>query len=148
MIKPFVLCLFVSFVQVASGAKSEILFEKRKIKIGKQVLTVEIADTDAKKSRGLMFRTKLGATEGMLFIFEDEALRSFWMKNTFIPLSIGFFDQKRALVEFFDMEPVKSEMDMSPPNYPTKKAAKYALEVPKGWFQLHKIKVGDHFEFQ
>lgn len=125
----------------------EIVFEKKMISLGGQKLFVEIADTEEKTARGLMFREKLPHGQGMLFIFPDEKKRHFWMKNTFIPLSIGYFDSKRRLVEIQSMEPVKSIMDQKIPSYPSKSAAQFALEVPQGWFEKHGIKKGITFEF-
>jgi len=129
-------------------ASTKVVFAKKTLILGKQTLKVEIADTEEKSAQGLMFRKQLPEGEGMIFIFAEEEPRSFWMKNTFIPLSIGFFDSQKKLVEYFDMEPTKSEMDLSPPSYSSKKAAKYALEVPKGWFQKHKIPIGTSFELK
>lgn len=68
------------------------------------------------------------------------------MKNTFIPLSIGFFNSKKVLVDIQDMEPAKSEMDQNPKSYLSRSPAQYALEVNQGWFQKNKIKLGDRFE--
>lgn len=129
-------------------ASTKVVFTKKTLILGKQTLKVEVADTEEKSAQGLMFRKHLPEGEGMIFVFDEEQPRSFWMKNTFIPLSIGFFDSQKKLVEYFDMEPTKSEMDLQPPSYHSKKAAKYALEVPKGWFQKHKIPLGTSFELK
>jgi uncharacterized protein len=117
---------------------AEVTFEKRKIKIGKESLTVEIADTPERLSRGLMDRQRLGENDGMLFIFPDEQTRYFWMKNTFINLSIGFFSKDKILVDIQDMDAVRSAIEI-PKNYTSKKPAKYALEVNRGWFSRHKV---------
>jgi uncharacterized membrane protein (UPF0127 family) len=63
-------------------AYAEENFLKKKIKVGKTTLAVEIADTEPRRSQGLMFRKKLEPGHGMLFIFPDESPRGFWMKNT------------------------------------------------------------------
>lgn len=136
----FVSTLMLGF-HCAFGAP-DVQFGKKKIKVGGVPLTVEIADTPEKTSRGLMFRQKLDEGTGMLFIFPDEEIRSFWMKNTFIPLSIGFFDSGKKLVDIQDMKPVKSELESNPPSYLSAAPARYALEVPKGWFKKKKIKLG------
>ncbi|MFN7729033.1 MAG: DUF192 domain-containing protein [Bdellovibrio sp.] len=120
-----------------------VMFKTQKIEVANVPLLVEVADTPQRLARGLMFRTSLGEGKGMLFIFENEEIRGFWMKNTFVPLSIGFFDRNKKLLEIQDMEPVKSEMELNPPSYTSNAPAMYALEVPRGWFQKHKIKIGD-----
>lgn len=123
---------------------AQISFAKQKIQVGSKSIVVEIADEPVKLSRGLMFRRSMPADEGMLFIFETEEPRSFWMKNTFIPLSIAFANAAGVIVDIQDMSPVKSEMETSPPTYVSAKPAKYALEMNQGWFLQNQIKVGDH----
>lgn len=143
-----VLFLASSFVFLSAAKKdSKGMFKTQQIKVANTPLTVEIADTPDKTAQGLMYRTSMSDNAGMLFIFDDVQIRNFWMKNTFIPLSIGFFDEKRVLLEVLDMEPVKSEMEARPPTYNSQKPAKYCLEVNRGWFAKHKIKVGDKFTF-
>jgi uncharacterized membrane protein (UPF0127 family) len=111
-------------------------------------VVVEIADNDDKRQHGLMFRRELPKDRGMLFIFPDEALRHFWMKNTFIPLSLGFFDKNRKLIEIADLPPVKSEMQRDIPSYQSRRHAQYVLEVNQGWFKRHKIQAGEaYFEW-
>jgi hypothetical protein len=69
---------------------------------------------------------------------------AFWMKNTRIPLSIAFFDESQKLINALDMDPATSD---SPPLYHSEAPAKYALEVPKGWFAKHRIRRGMKFSF-
>ena len=98
---------------------------------------VEIARTEKEKAQGLMFRSKLAENEGMLFIYEQEEILSFWMKNTFIPLSIAFIDGHGQIIDIQDMQPFSLDTHRSA------RPAQYALEVNKGWFQKNGIKVGD-----
>lgn len=118
------------------------LAKLEKIKVGNTVLSVEVARTKKEQQRGLMFRKALDENKGMLFIFDKEEPRSFWMKNTFIPLSIGYFSAEKKLLEVIDMKPVVSEMQLDTPSYPSRFPAKYALEVNKGWFQRNKVPIG------
>jgi uncharacterized membrane protein (UPF0127 family) len=130
----------------AVGPKQEISFTTKQIFIDKIKLTAEIADTPDKSAKGLMFRKKMPDNHGMLFIFPDEQQRSFWMKNTFLPLSIGYFSKEKTLIDIQDMEPVKSEMEQ-PKIYPSSSPAKYALEVNQGWFKKNGIKIGAKLKY-
>ncbi len=120
-----------------------IQFNKETIKINNIPILVEIADTDAKQQLGLMFRRELKDGEGMLFVFKNEQPRTFWMKNTFIDLSIAFANKNKIIISILDMQATKPEGQTYYPQYHSEGPAKYALEVPKGWFAKHKIRVGD-----
>ena len=135
----YLILLMFSVTSVAENVQ----FKKTKLKVGDKIITVELAQTDAEQMRGLMFRRVLKENEGMLFIYDDENFRSFWMKNTFVPLSIGFFDGKGRLIDIQDMEPAKSTIQVNWPSYTSTGKAKYALEVNQGWFKKNKIKLGD-----
>jgi uncharacterized protein len=139
----FSLILVIFFFAQISWA--EITFEKKKLKIGSQVLSVEIADTPERSAQGLMFRRDLPEGTGMLFVFPDEQVRGFWMKNTFVPLAIGFFNAKKELVDIQEMLPAASGIQVDFPTYNSKAPAQYALEVPKGWFAKHKIRLKQRF---
>lgn len=125
---------------------SRVSFPKDKIRLNAQTLVVEFAKSEEQHRRGLMYRTSLKENEGMLFIFPTEEIRSFWMKNTYIDLSIGYFDKNKALVDVQEMK-APSMMEKYPPSYPSAKPAMYALEMNKGWFVKNKVKVGQKFEF-
>lgn len=126
----------------------EIAFKKQNIMVNNKKIRVEIAATEAQHAQGLMFRKKLGANEGMLFVFEDESFRGFWMKNTIINLSIGYFDQSKKLVDIQEMKATSMLEKESPPTYPSKAPAKYALEMPEGWFKKNKISEGAILKFE
>ncbi|MCU0847302.1 MAG: DUF192 domain-containing protein [Spirochaetes bacterium] len=106
--------------------------------VGKKVfLKAYVADTDDRRHYGLMFINRLPEDEGMLFVFTSESKQNFWMKNTFIPLSIAYAAKNFTINEIHDMRP----LDISA-TYPSRKPAMYALEVNRGWFDKNKIKPG------
>jgi uncharacterized membrane protein (UPF0127 family) len=116
-------------------------FKKTQISVAGQKLNVEVADDDQKREYGLMFRQELLEGHGMLFVFSDSDIRNFWMKNTLIPLSIGYFSAERKLLNTQEMKPA-SDLELHPQLYPSQGPAKYALEVPPGWFKRHHISTG------
>jgi uncharacterized membrane protein (UPF0127 family) len=101
------------------------------VKIGGERFTVEIADDDAERARGLMFRDVLPPGHGMLFIHDREEPQSYWMKNTRIPLDILYFDDARVLVAQQRDVPPCSLGDACPP-YPSNAPARYVLELNAG----------------
>ena len=103
-------------------------------------LTVELADDQVSHQEGLMNRDSLGANRGMLFIYEDKAPRSFWMKNTRIPLSIAFLEDDGTILKIADMRPF--DVSSTKSLYPVR----YALEVNQGWFEERGIRKGDRVE--
>jgi uncharacterized membrane protein (UPF0127 family) len=84
-----------------------------------------------------MNRKTLAEGRGMLFIFDRDQSLSFWMKNTLIPLSIAFISKDGRILEIRDMRP----LDETPVR--SSRSARYALEVPQGWFGRAGIKAGD-----
>ncbi len=93
---------------------------------------VEIADTDETRARGLMFRDELADNRGMLFIFRQEAPRSFWMRNTRIPLDIIYLDRDLEVVSIVhNARPCRSRSGRCP-SYPSEGPAMYVLEVNAG----------------
>lgn len=144
-----VLAVFVALIPETSQSQhQEVAFKIQKIKVGGVPLTVELAQTDEQRERGLMYRKSLPEGHGMLFIFDEEQSLSFWMRNTFVPLSIAYFDKNKILLEIFDMTPVISELETRPRSYPSSRPAQYALEVPQGWFKKKNIKEGATLEFK
>lgn len=111
-------------------------------------LRVEVAESFIERNKGLMNRTELAENTGMLFIFETPQKLSFWMKDTFVPLSIAYLDEGRVIKEIHQMKAqsmMKRDQDLT--NYPSQCRCKYALEVNQGWFKKHGIKPGDRMSF-
>lgn len=106
------------------------------------VLTTEVATTREGHMCGLAFRHDLPADRGMLFVYERDLILSFWMKNTFIPLSIAFLDSDGRILEIHSMDPLDPAR-----RYTSKFPARYALEVNQGWFVNNDIEVGSEIEF-
>jgi len=98
---------------------------------------VEIADSWQQRQHGLMFRRVLDKNRGMLFIFPDSRRRSFWMKNTHVPLSVAYIDEKGAILRILDMKPLDISI-----TYDSGQPARYALEMNRGWFRKNKIRKG------
>jgi uncharacterized membrane protein (UPF0127 family) len=90
---------------------------------------VEIADDREEQALGLMFRDSMPDDQGMLFIFGNEAPRSFWMKNTRIPLDIIYFSSELKLVSVANAKPCRVQQC---PGYPSAGPAMYVLELNAG----------------
>jgi len=103
---------------------------------GIHVIHAEVANTDATRQRGLMFRKELEANDGMLFVFEAPDMQCFWMHNTPLPLSIAFIADDGTIANIADMAPETDDTHCS------KKPVRYALEMAQGWFTDHGISAG------
>ena len=103
---------------------------------GADTVGAEVARTPEQRERGLMFREALEEGRGMLFVFPDAQVRSFWMRDTFLPLDIAYMDESLIVVDIQGMEPQSEALHQSA------RAAMFALEVPLGWFAKKGIEVG------
>ena len=110
---------------------------------GERIFRVEIAETDADRQRGLMFREELAPDAGMAFLFDSPASGPFWMKNTPIPLSIVFWDSTGQVVDVLDMEPCEVQ---DCPMYRSSGQYVGALEVNAG--ALEGVEPGDFVELE
>jgi uncharacterized membrane protein (UPF0127 family) len=107
------------------------------IKLGDQVVKMQIAALPAEQERGLMFRSTLGRDEGMLFVFTRAQPMAFWMRNTIVPLDIGYIDPEGALREIYPLYP-RDERSVASRS----RDLQFALEVNQGWFKEHGVKPG------
>lgn len=107
------------------------------LQVGGHTLIAEVAATPEQHMRGMMFRKSMGKNDAMLFVFDELAYRSMWMKNTLIPLSVAFLDKDGRVLNIRDMQPQTVDYHGS------EGPALYAIETNLGWFAERKIKVGD-----
>ena len=103
---------------------------------------LEVVDTPAARERGLMYRSSMPEDHGMLFVFPDDVVRSFWMKNTLIPLDMLFIDAEGRIVGIHaDAVPLTT----TPRSAGV--ASRYVLETNGGWAGRHGVRAGDRVEF-
>ena len=102
-----------------------------------QKIIAEVVATPEQRAKGLMNRFSLQPDHGMLFVFEEPQPLGFWMKNTYIPLSIAFVDANGRIVNIEDMKPHDETTHRS------RGFALYAVEMKQGWFVAKGIKPGD-----
>jgi uncharacterized membrane protein (UPF0127 family) len=104
---------------------------------GADTVVAEVARTDEEREQGLMYRQELPDGTGMLFVFDDMEVRSFWMENTYVPLDIAFMDASYVVVSIDHMAPLTND------SHDSAGPAMFALEVPRGWFAAHGVERGD-----
>ena len=129
---------FVLSVNISCQSK----LEKRNLTIlkadGTEIsVLAEIAVKPEDRNRGFMERKNIPQGTGMLFVFENDQILNFWMKNTPTPLSIAYISKDGKIKDILDMQPF-SLADITSSGY-----VRYALEVPQGWFKKNGIAVGD-----
>lgn len=107
----------------------------------RHAVSVELAVDDESRARGMMYRTSLGADEGMLFLFDREQVQQFWMRNTLIPLDMIFIDSTGRIV---GIVPEATPRTDTPRGVRT--PSRYVLEVNGGWAALKGVRAGDYVE--
>ena len=108
----------------------------QRITVDGHVILVEVADDAEERAQGLMYRDSMPADEGMLFVYDEVKERSFWMKNTRIPLAIAYIDDDGTIKHIAHMKPLDTKS--TPSLYPVR----YALEMNDGWFKKTGVNVG------
>ena len=126
---------FAAFSFFASA--QEVAFKTSSVKVASHPLKVELALSEEQREHGLMFRKQLGRDDGMVFVFDEPAYQSMWMKNTLIPLSVAFLDGDGRILNILDMQPQTLDTHTSAG------PARYAIETNIGWFERNKVKAGD-----
>lgn len=107
---------------------------------GADTVVAEVAATADQREQGLMYREEVPDGTGMLFVFQDNEVRAFWMANTYVALDIAYMDPSYRIVDIVQMEPLVTD------TYPSSAPAMFALEVRQGWFAEQGIGVGDQAE--
>ena len=128
--------MFYAYIAATQAAEIEPL-KTQTIQVGLKTIEVEVADELHERRLGLMHRTSMDINHGMLFVYEQAETRSFWMKNTHIPLSIAYISSECTIVHIADMTPLSTK------GVPSVHPAQFALEMNQGWFQANGVKVGD-----
>jgi len=108
-----------------------------KLWVGTEELIAELAITDLQQHTGMMFRTNMAENEAMLFVSPVPDRKSFWMMNTFVPLSAAYIDPEGIILEIHDLQPRDTNSVVS-----SSDRIQFVLEVNQGWFQRHSIKTG------
>jgi uncharacterized membrane protein (UPF0127 family) len=135
--------LFSGQINRNAGQKQMFQFDK-----------VEVADNTPKQMEGLMYRTELCEKCGMLFVFQDEQDRGFWMKNTYLPLDMIFINANGQVSNILQAEPDPTPKEASAeekkikqdslPVYKSEGKVKYVLETNKGWAQKNGLDKGEY----
>ena len=103
---------------------------------GADTVVAEVASTADERAQGLMYRDEVPDRTGMLFVFPDSRVRSFWMANTYVALDIAYMDPAFRVVDIVAMEPLVTD------SYPSEAPAMFGLEVRQGWFAEQGIEIG------
>jgi uncharacterized membrane protein (UPF0127 family) len=108
-------------------------------------VTAELAVTDEQRQQGLMFREKISEDQGMLFLFEEEAIHAFWMKNMKFPIDILWLDGQKKIVHIESSVPPCTADPC--PSYIPQAPASYVLELKAGAAQKHGLRLYDRLDF-
>jgi len=120
---------------------AEVIFEDHRFQ-------VEVADTPEERAEGLMFRESLNEDEGMLFVYEEEGNRSFWMKNTYIPLDIIFLDSNLKVINIEKANPEPNTSDENLKRYRSEKPTQYVLEINQNRSKEIGLEHGDRIDLR
>ena len=122
------------------GRHQLVMVETRRIEVGGQPLRVHVVDRPNSRRLGLMHVRELPEDEGMLFVYPRPQDMSFWMRNTYIPLSIAYIESDGRIRDILDMAPHDEG------SHPSTGAVRFALEVNQGWYERHGVAEGDRVE--
>ena len=128
--------LAVFLLAAAAGHAQQPALPRVELGAGMHVIRAEVADHDASRAIGLMYRSALAPNGGMLFVFDETSVHCMWMKNTLLPLSVAFIDEGGTILNIADMKPQTED------SHCAARPARYALEMAQGWFAARGIRAG------
>ena len=126
----------ILWIASASASAQQPGLATTRLSAGIHVIQAEVASTTATRSQGLMRRKSMAQGAGMLFQFDESAGHCMWMKDTLIPLSVAFIDERGEIVNIADMQPLDET------SHCASRPARYALEMNQGWFKKRGIVAG------
>ncbi len=126
----------VALVGAAAAQEGPQTLPAIRVHAGIHNITAQLAQTPEQREIGLMYRTTMGANDGMLFVFERPGQQCFWMKNTLIPLAVAFVADDGRVVNIDSMKPqtLDSHCSTAP--------VRFVLEMNENWFAKRGIKAG------
>ena len=131
------LALFCSAVFADTTDKPQAKLPTSPLIVANKKLVAEVADDEAERETGMMFRKSMADGEGMVFVMDAPQHVAFWMRNTLLPLSVAYINPTGTILEIHDLQP----RDETPVNSKFDDVA-YAIEVPQGWFLKNGILPG------
>ena len=126
----------IAFLLLAAAPAVAQVLPTVQLSAGIYLIRAELAADPGVRMRGLMHRKSLAPNAGMLFVFDQPAVQCMWMKNTYIPLSVAFLDEKGEIINIADMQPHSEQ------SHCADRPALYALEMNRGWFAQRGITPG------
>ena len=109
-----------------------------KLWLGRQEIMAEIAATQRELATGMMHRKEMGENEGMLFIMPFPQRAAFYMRNTYVPLSVAYIDTEGTILEIHDLQPLNEE-----PVPSRSERIHFVLETKQGWFDRNQVSIGN-----
>jgi uncharacterized membrane protein (UPF0127 family) len=136
--KRILITFFLSTLALSATAQDtpQTTLPRIKLQAGMYQIDTQVAQTEAQRQIGLMFRQEMPQHEGMLFVFEQPATQCFWMKNTLLPLTAAFVADDGTIVNLVDMKPQTTDSHCST------KPVRFVLEMNQGWFAKKGLKAG------
>ena len=128
--------LAISLVIAVPGWAQQAQLPLLELSAGMHRIEAEVAATPESRQTGMMLRTSMAPQRGMLFVFTDSSKHCMWMRNTLLPLSVAFLDEKGRILNVEDMQPKTED------NHCAASPARYALEMNLGWFRSRGVMAG------